>query len=88
MITSDLKQNLFRQIEALPENDLPELQQFLDELTSKRTGKASNGKTLSYHQRLKELQELVAQIPQRENWDKFIQEFEESRQDRPLPFRD
>ncbi len=75
-------------IVSLPEKDVPEVQARLKDFLTKQKKNGKPKKLQTYEERLKELQELAAKIPEREDWDEFIKEFDESRKDRPLPFRE
>ena len=87
---AEVKLNLFRLIDSLPENLLVKLQAKVIEFVAKEKAEHPNGNRSKsqYEKDLAELKAIVAKIPPREDWDSFIKDFEESRQDRPLPFRD
>jgi hypothetical protein len=82
------KLDLIQMIVNLPEKDVPEVQSRLKDFLPKKKKNGKPKKVQTYEERLKELNDLAAKIPERENWDEFIREFDESRKDRPLPFRE
>ncbi|MEK7257340.1 MAG: hypothetical protein AAB316_21475 [Bacteroidota bacterium] len=82
MLTSDLKLSLIRQIDSLPDDWLPEVQAKIDELLAKEE------RRLAYEKRLQELTELASHLEEKEDFEAYFREFEESRKDRPLPFRE
>jgi hypothetical protein len=87
---ADVKLDLFRLIDSLPENLVVKLQAKVVEFVANEKEVMPNGKKSKsqYEKDLAELKALIAKIPPREDWDAFIKEFDESRKDRPLPFRD
>ncbi|GEM_PF-4824545 len=87
---AERKLDLFRLIDSLPEDLVVKLQAKVVEFVAKEKAETPNGKKSKsqYEKDLAELKALVAKIPPREDWDSFIKEFDESRKDRPLPFRD
>jgi len=87
---AERKLDLFRLIDSLPEDLVVKLQAKVVEFVAKENAEKPNGKKSKsqYEKDLAELKALVAKIPPREDWDSFIKEFDESRKDRPLPFRD
>lgn len=80
------RNQIIAQIESFPDEYLPELMGVLDVFVHKKENEQKS--KLSYEERLAELQEAVKRIPPREDFDAFMKEFDESRKDRPLPFRD
>ncbi len=87
---AERKLDLFRLIDSLPEDLVVKLQAKVVEFVAKEKAETPNGEKSKsqYEKDLAELKALVAKIPPREDWDSFIKEFDESRKDRPLPFRD
>jgi Protein of unknown function (DUF2281) len=88
---AEQKLNLFQKIESLPDNLLQELQDYVDELIAKKKAKKQNGngkKRMSEAERLKIINEAAKQLTHKEDFEAYMRDFEESTQDRPLPFRE
>ena len=89
---AEKKLTLYQKIESLPDNLLQELQDYVDELLAKKKVKKQNGKAKkeqTYEERLKELEELAAKyLTEKPDFENYMKDFEESTQDRPLPFRE
>jgi hypothetical protein len=86
MSCQTFRNQIIAQIEAIPDEYLPELIGVLDVFVYKKENEQKS--KLSYKERLAELQEVVNRIPPREDFDAYMKEFDECRKDRPLPFRD
>ncbi|MCC6723649.1 MAG: DUF2281 domain-containing protein [Saprospiraceae bacterium] len=89
---AEQKLTLYQKIESLPDNLLQELQDYVDGLLAKKKAKKQHGKVIkeqTYEERLKELEELAAKyLTEKPDFENYMREFEESTQDRPLPFRE
>lgn len=88
-MVSDVKLQLFRQIDSLPEIDLLKVQEWLNEYLTRRKANENHKRTQTFEDRLKELEELAAKyLTEKPDFESYMKAFEESTQDRPLPFRE
>lgn len=86
---AEVKLDLFRQIDSLPEGDLLRVQAWLNEYLTKKNKNGKGKKEQTYEERLKELEALAAKyLTEKDDFETYMKEFEESTQDRPLPFRE
>ena len=83
-----LLSNVTREIKRLPKHLLPDLQKIIAGLLAKRQQMPEKRKELSYEERLKELMDAAKYLTEKEDFDQYMKDFEESTQDRPLPFRE
>ena len=88
MISSDLKLSLFRKIDGLSENLLVELNALINDFLSKKKKEVEKDKALSYEERLKIIKDAATHLTVKEDFEAYMKDFEESTQDRPLPFRE
>lgn len=86
MSCQTFRNQIIAQIEAIPDEYLPELIGVLDVFVHKKENEQKS--KLSYEERLAALEEAARHLTPKENFDAYMKEFDESRKDRPLPFRD
>ncbi len=80
--------NVTREIKRLPEHLLPELQKIISGLLTKKQPLPGKERGHTYEERLKIIMEAGKYLTEKENFDQYMKDFEESTQDRPLPFRE
>jgi hypothetical protein len=88
---AEQKLKLIQQIVSLPDNLLQDLQGYIDGLVARKkaTKQHGNGKKLmSEEDRLKIINEAAKHLTHKEDFEAYMRDFEESTQDRPLPFRE
>ncbi len=89
---AERKLNLFRLIDSLPENLVEKLEAKVVEFVAKEKAELPNGKPqkkqLSEDERLAIINEAAKHLTHKEDFEAYLRDFEESTQDRPLPFRE
>jgi hypothetical protein len=89
---AEVKLDLFRLIDSLPENLVVKLQAKVEEFVASEKVEAANGKSqnkqFSEIERLAIINEAAKQLTYKSDFEAYLRDFEESTQDRPLPFRE
>ena len=88
---AEVKLDLFRLIDSLPEDLVEKLQAKVVEFVAKEKAKTPNGKSekpISENERLAIIIEAAKHLTHKEDFEAYMRDFEESTQDRPLPFRE
>ena len=88
---AEVKLDLFRLIDSLPENLVVKLQAKVVEFVAKEKAEKPNGKTgksLTEKERLEIINEAAKHLTHKKDFEAYMRDFEESTQDRILPFRE